>query len=385
MKKILVTASTFPRYMDDTEPRFIYDLCKEYTKYYDVTVLVPAAPGALDFEEMEGMHVIRYHYFPIKSMETLCYPGAIVPRIKEKKIRGLLVPFLFISMFFNLRKRIKQFDYVHCNWIIPQGIIQGFFTKTPYIISGLGGDVTSLNKGFVKKLKANALKRAEYITVVSKDLKTELEKRYNVKDVEIIPMGCDIKKFSPDNRREDCFDKNKKTILFVGRLAEKKGAKYLIKAMKNIDANLVIVGDGPEKDNLVKYAQVVKEKVTFVGPKNKTELATMYASCDLFCVPSIIAKDGDKDGLPVALVEAMASGAPVVGSNIGGIGEIIEDGKNGYLVRPKDVEELSEKINKLLSDEDTRKMMSKNARETALKYDFEEIGKQYRDLFESIQ
>ena len=103
-KKVLVTASTFPRWEQDTEPRFILDYCIGLSKYYDVTALVPAAPGASDEENLEGIHVIRYHYFPIHKLETLCYPGAIVPRIKEKKSRALLVPFLFLALFFNLRK-----------------------------------------------------------------------------------------------------------------------------------------------------------------------------------------------------------------------------------------------------------------------------------------
>ena len=384
MKKLLVTASTFPRYIQDTEPRFVYDLCREYTKYYDVTVLVPAAPGALDREEMENMHVIRYHYFPVKRWETLCYPGAIVPRIKEKKIRGLLVPFLFISMYFNIRKIIKQFDYVHASWIIPQGIIQGMIGKKPYILSGLGGDVTSLNGGFVKKLKAKALKRADYVTVVSEDLKKNLEETYGVSDVKIIPMGCDIKKFSPANANPNCFGKSRKTVLFVGRLAEKKGAKYLIKAMKHVEAGLVIVGDGPEKEKLMKLAAPLGDKVSFVGPKNKDQLAEMYASCDVFCIPSVVAKDGDKDGLPVALIEAMASGAPVVGTRIGGIGEIIEDGENGFLVPDRDARSLAEKLNVILKDDALAAKMSIQSRKIAGDYDFEAIGLQYKEMFDSM-
>lgn len=92
--KLLVTASTFPRWEGDTEPRFILDLSKALLEYFDVTVLAPAYPGAKTKEVLEGVKVIRYHYFPIHKWETLCYPGAIVPRIKEKKIRALLVPFL---------------------------------------------------------------------------------------------------------------------------------------------------------------------------------------------------------------------------------------------------------------------------------------------------
>jgi hypothetical protein len=148
-KKLLITGSTFPRFKEDTEPRFVLDLAKYLREYADVTVLVPAAAGAADKEILEGVSVVSYHYFPIHSLETLCYPGAIVPRIREKKVRVLLVPWLFISLFCNLFKMRKQYDMVLANWLIPQGIVQSF-VKMPYVVTGHGGDVTSLNKGIFK-------------------------------------------------------------------------------------------------------------------------------------------------------------------------------------------------------------------------------------------
>ncbi|WP_143087440.1 hypothetical protein [Butyrivibrio proteoclasticus] len=90
-KKLLVTASTFPRWENDTEPRFVLDLSKALTEYFDVTCLVPACPEAKDSEVLEGVKVLRYHYFPIHKFETLCYPGAIVPRIKQNKARATLL------------------------------------------------------------------------------------------------------------------------------------------------------------------------------------------------------------------------------------------------------------------------------------------------------
>ena len=94
-KKLLVTASTFPRWNGDTEPRFVLDLCIGLNKYFDVTVLVPMCPNAKEEEYLEGVQVIRYHYFPIHKWETLCYPGAIVPRIKEKNIFSSFLIFRF--------------------------------------------------------------------------------------------------------------------------------------------------------------------------------------------------------------------------------------------------------------------------------------------------
>lgn len=91
--RLLVTASTFPRWEGDTEPRFVLDLCKSLAKKFDVMVLVPACPGAKEKESIEGIRVCRYHYFPVHRWETLCYPGAIVPRIKEKKNQGSISPF----------------------------------------------------------------------------------------------------------------------------------------------------------------------------------------------------------------------------------------------------------------------------------------------------
>lgn len=382
--KLLVTASTFPRWKDDTEPRFILDVCKELNKYFDVTVLVPASPGAKDNEILEGINVIRYHYFPVHSWETLCYPGAIVPRIKEKKVRGLLVPFLFLGMRRNLKKLLPLFDLVHSNWIIPQGIIQCGFDK-PYVVTGLGGDVSSLNKGWVLKRKKKCLVEAKAITAVSKSLRNQMLHICPDVKVDVIPMGCEIEQYGKQNRIINYFgDTKRKVLLFVGRLAEKKGCEYLIRAMDKVEADLIIVGDGPLKRDLEALAKTVHADIRFLGAKTKEELRTIYASSDIFVVPSVTAKDGDKEGVPTAIIEAMASELPVIASDSGGISDIVKDGFNGYLVSEKNVLELSEKINELILDEKKRIIYAANARLTAEKYDYVEIGKKYRNVFMNI-
>lgn len=351
-KKLLVTASTFPRWEGDTEPRFVLDLSSHMTDEFDVTVLVPASPGAKDTEVMNGVKVIRYHYFPIHKRETLCYPGAIVPRIKEKKVRILLVPFLFISLYFKLWRILPEYDIVHAHWLIPQGIVQSFFKK-PYIVTGHGGDVTSLNKGIIKKLKVRCLKKASHVTVVSNYLKERVEElaSHEIEEPSVISMGVDTSKFGKQYRVENYFNQgDKKVVLFVGRLAEKKGVTYLIEAMKSVDAILVIVGDGPLHDKLVEQAKEQGNKIRFVGSKTHEELKTIYASADIFVAPSIVAKDGDQEGVPTTIMEAMASGLPVISTNTGGIADIIVDGENGYLIEEKSVIEISDNIRKIFND-----------------------------------
>lgn len=379
-KKLLVTASTFPRWKGDSEPRFILDLLSHMADDFDITVLVPMADGAKETEEMEGVTVIRYHYFPIHKWETLCYPGAIVPRIHEKKIRIFLVPFLFLSLYFNILRLIKNYDLVHAHWMIPQGVIQSFFKK-PFTVTGHGGDVTALNFGVIKKLKSRCLEKASKVTAVSSQLKMAMSQIYDRTDIEVISMGCNLKCFGREHYQVEFFgQEGKKVVLFVGRLAEKKGVSYLIEAMAQIEALLIIVGDGPLKSALKEQASILGNKVQFWGAKNHNELKTIYASADLLAVPSITAENGDKEGLPTTIMEAMASGLPVIASNTGGIAEIITDGINGLLCDERNSGQLSYKIKTLLKDDNLRERLSVNAEKVIQKYDYHNIAGQFKKV-----
>ena len=388
-KKTAITGSTFPRYENDTEPRFILDLAKYMKEYAEVTVLVPAAPKAADTEVLEGVSVIRYHYFPVHSLETLCYPGAIVPRIREKKVRGLLVPWLFVSLWVHLFKMRKSYDIVQANWLIPQGIVQSFLKK-PYIVTGHGADVTSLNRGLLKKLKKRCLKNAWGVTAVSRPLMDVLDGIYKNGNQAVISMGCDTSLFGRQYREENYFGQgNQKVLLFVGRLAEKKGVCYAIEALRNVeDAMLVIAGDGPLREELQRQAdKVMREtgkKIVFLGAKTHEELKKIYASADLFVMPSITAKDGDKEGFGLVILEAFASGLPIVASRSGGITDIVKDGVNGFLVEEKDAGGMAEQIDRLLKDEEIYNKMQTEAKKSVQQYDYRQIAARYAQFLKLI-
>lgn len=379
-KKLLVTASTFPRWENDTEPRFVLDLCRHMTDQFDVTVLVPAAPGAKEKEVLDGVKVIRYHYFPIHKWETLCYPGAIVPRIREKKVRILLVPFLLLSLYFHLMRLLPNYDLVHAHWLIPQGLVQSFFKK-PYIVTGHGGDVTSLNKGILRRLKIRCMKKAGHVTVVSEHLRSQVRKLSPGIEPSVISMGVDRTRFGKQYRVSNYFgQEEKKVVLFVGRLVEKKGVTYLIEAMKEIDALLVIVGDGPIKEKLVDQSADMKERVVFLGAKTHKELKTIYASSDIFVAPSITAKDGDQEGIPTAIMEAIASGLPVIASDSGGIIDLITSGVNGFLCKEKDVIELRNNINMLIKNSELVDRFKKESKLIVSRYDYNVIAERYKKI-----
>lgn len=140
-------------------------------------------------------------------------------------------------------------------------------------------------------------------------------------------------------------------LLFVARLAEVKGLPVLLEAVAELladhpDLHLTVIGDGPDRARFEKVAADLGlgSAVTFAGYQSQAEVARHLAATDVFVLPSYA------EGVPVTLMEAMGSGVPVVATQVGGVGELVEDGVNGYIVRPGDGPALADRIGRLLGD-----------------------------------
>lgn len=393
-RRVLVIATTFPRWNGDSEPRFILDFAKSLLPYADVTVLVPSSPGALDKEVMEGVKVERFHYFPVHEKETLTAPGAMVSRIKEDKKRGLLLPFFYKAFIREIQNRIGTFDVLHANWVIPGGYVayQALkMTNVPYVITCHGSDINSLNNSVFINMKKKALANAWGVTTVSSDLMSNTLKLYPHRKNAVISMGVDVSKFGEQHRKDNYFKQNgKKVALFVGRLVGVKGTEYAIRAMEHIpNTRLVIVGDGELKKELKKLASWLKDKlaavnsdIVFAGAKTHDKLKTIYASADVLVMPSVTAEA--KEGFGIVLLEAASSKLPIVASNSGGIPTLIKDGENGLLTEERDVEGIAEAINKVFNDSALRDKLTENAYKTALEYDYSVIGRKYAEFMRLV-
>jgi len=147
-------------------------------------------------------------------------------------------------------------------------------------------------------------------------------------------------------------------VLYVGRLAPKKGLEYLIEAMTDLDTQLTIVGDGPERERLEAVAERIDGDISFEGEVPPEEVDKYYRSAAIFVLPSI-----EGEGMPNVVLEAMAWGLPVVATDSGGIPSVIQSGKNGYLVPMHDTESLHDKIRKLQNDSSERDKLGKHARQ----------------------
>lgn len=195
--------------------------------------------------------------------------------------------------------------------------------------------------------------------------------------IETLHNFVDINNFNPDNNKDNNY------AFFFGRLSVEKGIINLLKAFsKQEEGNLFIAGDGPEKENIIKFIDDNKlsDRVKMLGFLNQQQVKEYIANSSFVVVPSIW-----YENCPYSILETLATGKPVIGSMIGGIPELIEDGKNGFLYKYDDLEKLSKLINKLFSDKKLRKKMGEESRKLAItKYSidayYEKLNHYYIEL-----
>lgn len=357
-KKILVLTSTFPRWPGDTTPPFVYELSRRLAENFEITVLAPHYPGSPVREERDGMAIRRFRYSWAR-FETLAGEKAMLPALRSNRLNYLLLPFFLMAEFFAtlyLAKR-RRIACIHAHWLLPQGLVAALvnlITGVPFVVTAHGADVYGLRGGLPTLLKSFTLKRATRVTAVSRDLALRIDELVPGLNVSVIPMGVDSTAFHPDFTDQTIRQRYKITgefLLFVGRLSEKKGVRYLLEAMPPVlerfpEARLMVIGKGELEDEL--HALVgqlaLSDKVIFTGAIPNHELPAYYATADMFVGPSITCAGGDTEGFGLTFVEAGLSGCLVIGTRTGGIGDIIEDGKTGFLVEMKDAAALSEAI-----------------------------------------
>ncbi len=401
MKKpfnVLVTATTFPRKSDDTSPRFIYDLCTALADHGVVSpiVLVPHYAGSARYEEIGDIKIYRYKYF-FESMEKISGNG-IVSNIQKNKLLALLIPFLVVSQFINTVYLIRKYniEVILANWVVPQGfvgaLVKIFNRKVRLVVVSHGGDAALLNKNkFLKKLARYILNRSDHVVAVSTFIKKKLlNTGYQSNEIDVIPMGVDVEKFYCDCNNS-FLGKKDFDIVFVGRLEEKKGLQYLIKALfvlKNKydnDTKLTIIGHGTQKELLAKLVKdlALVDRVVFTGAMEHKEIIKYLSKSRIFVAPSINLTD-DIEGMPTVILEAMSVGVPLITTDAGGITDIVTDGFNGLIVEQRNPEALAIKIRDLLLDTEKQKFLSKNALEQIKKYSYKNIAMQYANVVERV-
>lgn len=259
--------------------------------------------------------------------------------------------FLVFALVALLRRR-NEFDLLQCMMIYPVGFLGYVVNKLaglPYFAWIRGGDYYLMNDVRWKRWMMRRVLEDTLVLAQSEEIRNDITADFDGIDCDIDVLGNAVS--VPDETASG------EGVLYVGRLAPKKGLEYLIEAVAEIDAELTIVGDGSERPRLEQTAADSGAEVTFEGEVAPDEVSQYYRSTSVFALAST-----EGEGMPNVVLEAMSWGLPVVATDSGGLPSLIEDGYNGYLVPMRDPQSLSAKLETLLQDDQTRATLGANAR-----------------------
>lgn len=258
-------------------------------------------------------------------------------------------------------------QHLHAHWATmptTAAMVIGQLLDIPFSFTAHAWDIFKEQAMLPAKLRA-----ADFTVTIS-----EYNRRYlsqlcpaAADRIHVVRCGVNLARFS---HRREYRNANPPHILSVGRLVEKKGLSYLVDACAHlrdggIDFTCTIVGDGPQRDALERLiaARDLQEIVKLAGGLPQEDLCDLWQMACVFVLPCTITRNGNRDGIPVVLMEAMASGVPVVSTTVSGIPELVEDGVTGLLVPPDDAEALSQAISHLLADPDLAARLARAGRQ----------------------
>jgi glycosyltransferase involved in cell wall biosynthesis len=378
MKVIQVTPE-FPPPLIGGGGYHVYNLTRELVrKGIEITVFTfnPAKDSSLMRKTVETQFgKVRVYRFPAFPIPRTIYP-----------IAPSLIPYLLK----------EEPDIIHAHgyqfFTSDAAAIMSKIKKKPLILTLHGfprGFSKMFHKAYFNLIGKRTLKTAKKIIAVSNKVMQEF-KAIGVPEerITIIPNGVNLEEFNNalngDNFRKSLnIKENEKLILSIGRLEEIKGFQYLIMALAKIQletnpVKLVIAGPefnyGSQLRKLIVETRM-EDKVIFYGPIDGREKLEALAAADIAIVPSIY------EGFSIFLLEAMASGKPVIATKTGIAPELIQNGKNGFLINSGDVEDLSEKIATILGNNQLSSLMSQECKNTVKAFDWGKISGQVLAIY----
>ena len=285
----------------------------------------------------------------------------------------------------------EKLDVLNVHYSIPHAtaaFLAREITGVPYVVTLHGSDVTILGSDPSYQIVNNhSVEKADAVTAVSEFMQREAYERLGIeREVKVIPNFVDSQTFTPakcDAVDADCDECG--GIIHVSNFRPVKRVSDLVYAMAIVtkeepNAKLTLVGDGPDRHSVEQLIDHLKlhRNVTLTGFRSDIPNLMRCADIGVLC--------SETESAPLTLLEGMSTGLPMISTKVGGVLEIIQDGKNGLLVPAKHPEELAEAILRLYRDQKLRSRLGEKARKTVLdRYTAEKVVNQYLETFESVK
>ena len=294
----------------------------------------------------------------------------LIFRLRYKLLGGAEQYPVFVQHFLHSFIKENQIDLIYIHYGTTAVKYEDLLStlNLPIICAFHGFDASrKLENSFYKSSIKRLSHRFSSITVPSQYLKEKLVAAgLRAESIVVLPYGTDIDKITaiaPERISE------KLTIVHAGRIVPKKGVTDLIKVFIQLskahnDVQLLVIGGGEEEKEAVQLAResLFSSRIHFTGQLQHDHLIRLLKGADIFVLNSRTSDNGETEGLPNSIIEAMAAGVPVISTRHSGISEMIEDGVNGLLVTPKSNKELFAALDKMIKDKDLRNYLTTNAR-----------------------
>lgn len=392
---VLMVTSSYPKFPGDVTAPFIESIAKAVSdRGHEVDIVLPHHPD-LRRPDSEIARFFPYRYAPRDAWSLWGYAQSLEADVRVRRGAYLLAPFAALALRAAVSERLKDRRYgaVHVHWVVPNAALVASLVRvsgTPLVVSLHGSDVfVAEHMRLARLLARRALLSAGAVTACSADLRGRaLALGARPERTHTVPYGVDVHAFSPDVPRGNIRERlavpeNAFLVLALGRFVEKKGFVHLVDAAaKTGGIRVVVAGDGDLRSFLEERARGLRAPVVFPGSLDRETVAAALAEADVVVVPSVVDRAGNVDGLPNTLLEALAAGRAVVATQVAGIPDVIEDGRNGLLVPEKDPDALAAALRRLAREPDTRMALGREARRTAVEQlSWEAAGRRFEECY----
>jgi glycosyltransferase involved in cell wall biosynthesis len=374
---VVMVTSSYPRFAGDSVGTFMEPIARGIAaRGHEVHVVAPWHPQVRRPSIERGIHFHFYRYAPVAALNVFGYASAMRADVSLRSAAYLAAPFAMTAGWWAARRIARQYraTIMHGHWVVPGGVTAAAAApELPLVISLHGSDVYVAERLAPARAAARAaFGRAGIVTACSDDLAARAVRLgADPGRTTVVPYGVDTTRFGPDPtvrrslRAELGVAHSEILVAAAGRLVSKKGFEYLIDALALAPSmTLALAGDGSLRDTLRQRAAAggVASRIRFLGERTQDDVARLFAAADIVAAPSIRDDAGNVDGLPNVVMEALASGTPLVTTAAGGIGAVVEDGVTALVVPERDAPALAAALRRLGDDSRVRATIGHAAR-----------------------
>ena len=352
--RVAVLTTSYPLAPGSTSGIFVARLLEAMPEDIALSVITPASYADTSCSPHEKLQVLPVRYAP-KAWQRLAHePGGLPVALRGAPWLRLFIPFLVAALALRTLREARTHHLIHANWAFNGCMagIAGLLTNRPVLTSLRGEDVSRARKTwFAKQVLRLAIALSRTIVAVSTDMASWLRDEFPAaaRKIDVVENGVDAAFLTIFDARRHHALHPLPVLVCAGSLIPRKGHRVLLRALARCTGlvwRLQLAGEGPEHAELARLAIELglADRIEFLGELPPDAMPAFFANADLFILPSF------SEGRSNALLEAMASGLPVVASNIDGVTELIEDDRTGQLFPPGDDEALAAILFVLLQD-----------------------------------